>query len=193
MRKQAALFLLYIAMLTSSALISSAAGEKKSTGKVTYHDVLDNNGFQNRLTDNLMVDSIVVHKAAHEMSVFRNQVMLKKYQIHLGVNPIGPKEFSGDLKTPEGLYFISFKNPASKFHKSLGISYPNSTDLQRAAKAGKSAGGEIMIHGLPNGEENVGPDRYINDWTWGCVAVRNLEIEELFDHVEVGTPLLITP
>jgi len=192
MHKTLGSFLGVIGLLCCAILLSGVllAGEKNSSSRSSYYSALDNGS---SLPENVVVDSITVYKSAHIMVVFNKGVALKKYVVHLGVNSVGPKECSGDLKTPEGLYSINFKNPASKFHKSLGISYPNANDLQRAYRLGKAPGGDIMIHGLPNGEENVGPDRYTNDWTWGCVAVRNTEIDELFDHVEVGTPLLIVP
>jgi len=195
MKKFAALFFLFLSLFSGGAMVSAAlaAGNRAITVKGDYNDAFDNGSFPAMLADNLIVDSIALHKAAHQMLVFRKGILLKKYVVHLGENPVGPKQCSGDLKTPEGLYFINFKNHASKFHKSLGISYPNANDLQRAAKSGKAPGGDIMIHGLPNGEENAGPDRYTNDWTWGCIALRNDEIDELFNHVEVGTPLMITP
>jgi murein L,D-transpeptidase YafK len=173
------------------ALTGPVAGLASS--KSIHPASFDNGALPPKLADNLMVDSIAIHKEAREMQVFRKNVLLKTYTVHLGINPVGPKRCAGDYKTPEGLYFINCKNPNSQFHKSLGVSYPNVTDRQRSAKVGLSPGGDIMIHGLPNGEENVGPDRYQNDWTWGCIAIRNGEIDELFDHTEVGTPLLITP
>ena len=156
-------------------------------------DVVDNGAFPNAIAEKLIIDSIAVHKAAHEMLVFRKGILLKKYVVQLGSNPIGPKQFLGDHRTPEGTYYINAKNPASRFHKSLGISYPNAEDLKTAAKQGRSPGGDIMIHGLPNGEENVPASRYRNDWTWGCIAVRNAEIDELFEHTEAGIPIVITP
>jgi len=146
-----------------------------------------------KLADNVVVDSIAVHKADHEMLVFSHGVLLKKYVVQLGPNPVGPKQCFGDGKTPEGHYVINGMNPHSLFHKSLGISYPNTDDMERAIKLGRSPGGDIVIHGLPNGEEHVRRSRYRNDWTRGCIAVRNEEIDELFEHVRVGTPLLITP
>ena len=152
------------------------------------YDVIDNGP----LPAGILVDSIAVHKAAHEMLVFNNQHLLKKYKIQLGLCSVGCKLYYGDHKTPEGLYHITVKNPNSQFHKSLEISYPNATDIERARKAGKPPGGDIMIHGLPNGEENVGPERYQNDWTWGCISVRNADIDELFMHVNINTSILIT-
>ena len=156
-------------------------------------DVADNVIYTRPLPAGILIDSIAVHKATHEMLVFNNHRLLKKYKVQLGLCPVGNKQCNGDYKTPEGLYTINIKNLNSQFHKSLGISYPNAADLERARKTGKLPGGDIMIHGLPNGEENAGPDRYQNDWTWGCISVRNSEIDELFTHINVDTPILITP
>lgn len=152
-----------------------------------------NEAYFAQLSENVTVDSIVVHKAAHEMLVFSKGVLLKIYVVQLGNHPIGRKQCFGDGKTPEGHYYITARNPNSLFHKSLKISYPDINDMERAIKLGRSPGGDIMIHGLPNGQEHVRPNRYRNDWTQGCIAVRNSEIDELFEHVAVGTPLMITP
>jgi murein L,D-transpeptidase YafK len=181
--------LLFLVVLTGGFGVSATLAK----GSVPASPPAFDNGISPRLPDNLVIDSIAIHKADHEMLIFRKGVLLKIYSVQLGLNPVGPKRCNGDYRTPEGLYYINSKNSASKFHKSLGISYPNAVDLQRSAKIGLSPGGDIMIHGLPNGEENVGPDRYQNDWTWGCIAIRNAEVDELFEHTEVGTPLLITP
>jgi murein L,D-transpeptidase YafK len=145
-----------------------------------------------KLSANVFIDSLAVHKAAHEMLVFSNGNVLKRYTICLGKNPVGPKQFEGDFKTPEGHYFINAKNNQCQFHRGLQISYPNKDDIKRAQKLGRSPGGGILIHGLPNGQENVGPNRYRNDWTWGCVGLRNNEIDELFPLVKIGTPVCIT-
>jgi murein L,D-transpeptidase YafK len=153
----------------------------------------DNSSALNYLPQDLTIDSVVVHKSAHQMVVFSHNQPIKVYRVHLGLCPKGPKQFEGDYKTPEGLYFINSKNANSSFHKSLGISYPNAQDIARAQHLGKKPGGDILIHGLPNGEEHVGPKRYQNDWTWGCVAISDPEIDELFQHVKTGTSILITP
>jgi murein L,D-transpeptidase YafK len=146
----------------------------------------------NKLSPNVLVDSIAVHKAAREMLVFNNGGLLKRYRICLGQNPVGPKRYEGDFKTPEGRYYINAKYNTCKFHKGLQISYPDKSDIARAKKSGRSPGGGVLIHGLPNGKENLGPNRYRNDWTWGCIALRNYEIDELFAVVKIGTPILIT-
>ena len=194
MKRFLGVFFLFFILFPGGILVSVTlvAGGHSSLAHDYIH-VFDNGVFPDKLADNLMIDSIAIHKAGHEMLVFRKGVLLKKYTIQLGTNPVGPKTCYGDGKTPEGHYTINGKNAASKYHKGLGISYPNPTDIERAIQLGKSPGGDIMIHGLPNGEERVGADRYRNDWTLGCIAVRNVEIDELFEHVEVGTPLMITP
>ncbi len=149
--------------------------------------------FAVKIPEGLYIDSIAVHKQTREMLVFSNNRLVKIYRVHLGINPVGRKQFSGDYRTPEGLYHIAYLNAQSLFHLSLGISYPNSSDAANAKKLGKQAGGDIMIHGLPNADANAGPERYQNDWTWGCIAVRNEEVEELFMHVQPGTSIYIAP
>jgi murein L,D-transpeptidase YafK len=155
--------------------------------------VRDNGIYTGPLPDGVLVDSIAVHKSQRELLAFHNHHLIKIYKMHLGTCPAGCKTCRGDGKTPEGLYYIKSRNPASLFHKSLGISYPSAADIARAQKTGKSTGGDVMIHGLPNGEENAGPNRYQNDWTLGCIALSNADIDELFAHVKVGIPIFIAP
>jgi murein L,D-transpeptidase YafK len=118
--------------------------------------------------------------------------VIAAYPIALGDNPMGHKEFEGDERTPEGEYYIDFKNPDSRYHLSLRISYPNMSDRLFARSFKRSAGGDIMIHG-------VGPYQKVSnqapayDWTDGCIAVTNEEIEEIWDLVELGTPIVIYP
>jgi murein L,D-transpeptidase YafK len=139
------------------------------------------------------VDSIVVYKSQREMTVFCRQKKIKTYIISLGLQPLGKKRFKGDYKTPEGLYYINGRNPASTYHRNLGISYPNEQDRQYAGKQGYSAGGDIKIHGLPNMPRYKPEDYLWHDWTWGCIAVSNEEIEELYRFVPQGTPVNILP
>jgi murein L,D-transpeptidase YafK len=138
-------------------------------------------------------DFIVVRKAKREMVLLRNHRVLKSYRIALGRNPVGRKLRQGDGKTPEGLYKIVGRNPASAFHRSLRISYPNAEDRARARRAGVSPGGDIMIHGLPNGRGYIGAAHRLIDWTEGCIAVTNKEIEEIWRLVPDGTPVRIEP
>jgi murein L,D-transpeptidase YafK len=139
------------------------------------------------------VDSIVVVKRFRHMYLFSNKKLLKVYKISLGQVPVGAKHIQGDLKTPEGLYHIDGKNPYSIAHKSLGISYPNDNDRKYARTVGKPTGGDIKIHGMMNGKEAEEEEWAKEDWTWGCIAIRNTEVDELYDHIVVGAPILILP
>ena len=127
------------------------------------------------------------------MLVYNNETLLKTYKIALGGQPIGHKEFEGDKKTPEGKYIINDKNPNSAYHKNLGLSYPNENDLKHAAKFNKSAGGDIKIHGIKNGLGDIGDLHRNIDWTLGCIAVTNEEIDELFQFVKIGSEIEIFP
>jgi murein L,D-transpeptidase YafK len=122
-----------------------------------------------------------------------NNQIIKSYKISLGLVPKGHKEYEGDKKTPEGLYFINDKNPNSGYHKNLGISYPNEQDIKHAESIGKSPGGLIKIHGIKNGFAWIGRFHLLFDWTLGCIAVTNREIDELYENVEIGTPIEIRP
>jgi len=138
-------------------------------------------------------DSIVVLKERHEMCVFKNKALLKVYKVALGLQPSGAKQYEGDMRTPEGLYFINNKNEHSLYHKSLGISYPEAKDKIAAQRQHKRPGGDIKIHGLPNGQGYVGELHRLKDWTHGCIALTDEEIDELFSKVAVGTPVNILP
>jgi len=133
---------------------------------------------------------LLLEKSERRLSLFHEGALLRSYTVALGANPIGHKQHEGDERTPEGVYFIDFKNPDSRFHRSLKISYPNRRDAARAARMGMDPGGLIMIHGLGT--------RFLwrhptDDWTDGCIAVTNEEIEEIWDLVEEFTPILIEP
>lgn len=132
------------------------------------------------------VTKIIVFKSARYMHLMHGTEVLKSYRIDLGFAPEGHKQVEGDGRTPEGLYHIDRRNPDSEFHLSLGISYPNEHDVKRATKLGRSPGGDIFIHGRGN------PTRFlVRDWTWGCIAVTNDEIEEIYSMVRTGTPIAI--
>lgn len=133
------------------------------------------------------VTQIQVHKADRKMYLLHNDKVLKKYDVALGFTPTGHKQFEGDGKTPEGTYRISHRNPKSEFHLSLGISYPNNEDRAYAAANGKRPGGDIFIHG--------GPPHPVTkrDWTAGCIAVSDRQIETIYSMVKPGTPIHIMP
>jgi len=148
---------------------------------------------EKNLPDNTTVDKILVLKSKRQLIVFSKGEQLKTYKIALGSNPIGPKQCEGDRKTPEGLYIINDKNPNSRFHKNLGISYPNADDLKNAQLLNKPAGGDIKIHGLQNGLGFIGKLQTTRDWTAGCIALTNNDVDELFAHTAVGTSIEIRP
>jgi murein L,D-transpeptidase YafK len=138
-------------------------------------------------------DRIVIEKDARRMTLYRGSKVLKAYRVSLGREPIGAKEKRGDHKTPEGHYVIDGRNPNSAYHLSLHISYPNSTQTAAAQAQGLSPGGLIMIHGLPNGMPDMGPLQRLYDWTDGCVAVTNSEMDEIWNLVPDGTSVDILP
>lgn len=133
------------------------------------------------------VTQVQVHKADRKMYLFHNSKVLKSYDIGLGGVPVGHKQFEGDGKTPEGTYYITHRNPNSTYHLSLGISYPNDADRAFASAAGKPPGGDIFIHGGPLYQTTK------NDWTAGCIAVSDKEIERIYAMIKPGTPIIILP
>ena len=137
--------------------------------------------------DGPQVTSLLAYKGTRSLYLLHNESVLESYNFELGGNPIGPKQFEGDGKTPEGTYRIFFRNPNSAYHLSIGISYPNLIDVARARSAGQEPGGDIFIHGTPPAVRGDA------DWTAGCFAVTNKEIEEIYAMVQVGTPIFIYP
>ena len=145
------------------------------------------------LPDSLLFDKLVLEKSERRLAAYAGGKPVRVYLVALGENPVGHKEFEGDKRTPEGAYSISGKHADSAYHRSLNISYPNDRDRARAEKLGKNPGGEIKIHGLAPEYASVGRFHRLTDWTFGSVAVTNEEIEELFRHTPVGTPIDILP
>ncbi|MGB3244880.1 MAG: L,D-transpeptidase family protein [Sulfitobacter sp.] len=132
------------------------------------------------------VTYVVVNKEDRSMYLLHHDKVLEEYKIKLGFAPIGHKTFEGDGRTPEGRYLIDRRNPNSKFHLSLGISYPNDQDRAIAQEMGKKPGGDIFIHGQRNPNKK---DK--GDWTWGCISVTNKQIEDVYAMVRDGTPIAI--
>jgi murein L,D-transpeptidase YafK len=136
------------------------------------------------------VDLIHVDKSERRLTLYAEGRPVRTYRgIQLGDEPVGPKRFQGDERTPEGRYTIDFGNPQSAYHLSLHISYPSAADRAFALRLGRSPGGDIFIHGQPNGMSGRVP----GDWTDGCIAVSNDEIEELWALVGDGTLIEIVP
>ena len=133
------------------------------------------------------VTQVYVSKSARKIYLLHGQRVLKSYDVDLGFSPGGHKAFEGDGRTPEGAYVIDRRNPNSQFHLSIGISYPNANDIAVAQAAGQSPGGEIFVHG----QAGHGINR--RDWTAGCIAVTDKEIERIYAMVRNGTPIFIAP
>ena len=139
------------------------------------------------------VDKVLIEKQARRLTLLSEGEVLKTYKIALGGDPVGPKEREGDNKTPEGIYIIDARNDNSDFHLALHISYPNERDRYRARQRGVSPGGDIMIHGIKNGFSQIGASHAERDWTEGCIAVTNQEMEEIYRRVANGTVVEIVP
>lgn len=148
---------------------------------------------EDSLPSNTKIDKLIVLKSKRQLLAYSRGQLVRFYKISLGRQPIGAKEFEGDKKTPEGLYFINDKNSNSGYHKNLGISYPNKDDIEKARQFDKPTGGDIKIHGLRNGIGFIGKLHRWNDWTLGCIAVTDQEIDELYEAVCIGTPIEIKP
>jgi murein L,D-transpeptidase YafK len=138
-------------------------------------------------------DSILILKKDHVLELLKGGKVIRTYKVALGRGGLAPKEREGDGRTPEGHYIIDSRNAESHYHKALHISYPNAEDSKRAAKLGVAPGGAIMIHGLPNGMGWLGAAHRLYDWTLGCIAVTDQEIDEIWDMAPTGTPVEIRP
>lgn len=125
------------------------------------------------------------------MILLTNNTVLKTYKVAIGKGSGGPKQHEGDHETPEGFYIIDSKNAQSRFHRALHISYPNADDRKRAQTADVNPGGLIMIHGIQNGLSWLGSLQHTIDWTDGCIAVTDSEIDEVWKLVPVGTAVEI--
>jgi murein L,D-transpeptidase YafK len=144
-----------------------------------------------KIPKGIVIDKILVFKSKHKLLAYSKGQLIVTYKIAIGKGTTGDKEYEDDMKTPEGLYTINDKNPNSKFHKNLGISYPNQQDIDQARQFLKPVGGDIKIHGLKNGQGNIGRFHRWRDWTNGCIALTNEEIDELFNHTPIGTSIEI--
>lgn len=136
------------------------------------------------------VTQVIVNKGARKMYLYHHNTVLEEYPIGLGFAPVGDKKVEGDGRTPEGYYMIDKRNPNSDYHLSVGISYPNALDAYEAALMNQSPGGDIFIHGGPPKGSSA---KAGTDWTWGCIALTDKQIEDVYAMVKDGTPILITP
>jgi murein L,D-transpeptidase YafK len=134
------------------------------------------------------ITRLVLNKKERRLYLLSGSKVIERYKVGLGGRALGPKQFEGDGKTPEGSYVIDRRNPNSKFHLSIGISYPNAADVAFAHAAGRSPGGDIFIHGRAGEHRGRG-----KDWTAGCIAVKDREMEEIFQMVQLGVQIDIHP
>lgn len=169
-------FFRYLMLAACAAFLVSCGGGGRDSGKF-------------RSYSGPKVTQVVVEKQQRRMYLYHNKKLLKKYRIGLGFAPDGHKLYEGDGRTPEGVYMIDRRNPNSSFHLSVGISYPSAQDMAFAQYMGIKPGGDIFIHGEPNNQAAVRN----GDWTAGCIAVTNDEIEEIYAMVKEGTPIIIRP
>jgi len=132
-------------------------------------------------------------KAERRLLLLREDTLLASYDVALGSSPVGPKERRGDRRTPEGHYEIDWRLEDSDYHRALHVSYPNAVDRARARAARVAPGGGIMIHGLPSGLDEIGADHRSGDWTDGCIAVTNEEMDQIWELIPDGTPIDIVP
>jgi murein L,D-transpeptidase YafK len=138
-------------------------------------------------------DLVVVRKTQRILQLLRDGQVLDTYEIALGPEPSGPKRMEGDGRTPEGVYTLDWRNPNSEFYRSIHVSYPNTYDQNPAGRWGVSPGGLIMVHGLPNGLDASRVGHPFVDWTNGCIAVTNDEMDQIWARVDDGTPIIIYP
>ena len=141
----------------------------------------------------LSVDRVLIEKSDRRLILLSGDAALRSFRIALGANPIGHKRQEGDERTPEGVYFISRRNDKSSFYRALQISYPNDEDRAAAGANGVDPGGLIMIHGIRNGLGWIGGLHRFVDWTDGCIAVTNSEMDEIWESVQLNTPVEIRP
>jgi murein L,D-transpeptidase YafK len=173
-------------MLLASALALTLIGNPDSTRMAVANGTM-------RPAAPSAADSLVLEKSRRELMVYYHGYLVRTYFVALGRSPVGDKQRIGDNRTPEGLFFIQGRNPNSRYHLSLRISYPDERHRERAARLGVEPGGDIMIHGLPDEQAALGPAHRDFDWTNGCIAVTNQEIEELYRVIRDGTPIQIKP
>lgn len=170
-------------VLAAVAIMSSSASAMASTKNSS-----DNT---DTIPKNTVIDKVFVDKSARVLQLLSDNKVIKTYHVALGGNPIGHKQKQGDQRTPSGSYTLDYKNERSKYYRSIHVSYPNAADKARAKKLGVNPGGDIMIHGQKNGFGQLAGITQRLDWTEGCIAVTNDEMDEIMAAVKVGTTIEI--
>ena len=160
-----------------------------STSNITHAKSHSEN--KQSMPESTMIDKVFIDKSARTLQLLSGNNLIKSYPIALGGSPVGHKRQQGDKRTPIGNYTLDYKNENSKFYRSIHVSYPNATDKARAKSQGVSPGGDIMIHGQKNGFGHLAWVNQKRDWTDGCIAVTNDEMDEIMAAVKIGTPIEI--
>lgn len=199
--KQSVFFLvIFAASLAQAGLISSKPAQLQGTRYCLDSSILEKAPRINFLDEKHQIDRIVVLKKTKELYLLSQGQVYKTYKTAFGFGFLtGNKEKQGDGRTPEGLYHVELKNDRSSYHKALRVSYPNDYDRAYAQKMGFKTGSDIMIHGFPSAAGNdmlkwaIKDSHPKIDWTQGCVAVTDPEIDEIFSLVKVKTPIEICP
>jgi murein L,D-transpeptidase YafK len=176
-------------LLTGSFLVPASASADDLLAKVDARMPLSSQFQEPALT----ISKVLVRKHERRLYLMDGDQVVKSYRISLGDNPEGHKLYEGDERTPEGDYTLDWRNAGSDFHKSIHISYPSAKDRELAHAWGLNPGGSIMIHGLPNQAGDMAFAYQGLDWTDGCIAVTNDEIDEIWNLVADGTPISIVP
>lgn len=143
--------------------------------------------------DGRLIEKVLIIKSAHQLQLINDGKAFKSYRISLGRQPRGPKLMEGDKRTPEGFYWVDWRKTSDRFNLSMHISYPNISDAARARREGVAPGGMIMIHGTPDSEDNPEYLFHTLDWTDGCIAMRNIDMREVWNLVPDGTMIEIRP
>lgn len=176
-------------LATAAAVLASAPAFATKYYRYNIPDTRPS--IDGKIYDGPVVTQILVEKSKSKMMLLHGKKAIKTYNVEFGFNPVGHKQKQGDGRTPEGVYYLDRRNYNSAFYLSLGISYPNAQDRADARARGVDPGGDIFIHGLPNNKKEAA--RAKENWTAGCISVRDFEMREIFWMVRLGTPILIKP
>ncbi len=198
------LFAAFVFCSVLSFNISSVASDlpdvflSSKRSNVAYEPLLNTDKAKSTATENTtysgrVVDKVIVNKRAHQMILMKNGKEVKKFWIALSDRPVGRKMYEGDRRTPEGTYILDYKKYNSTYYKAFHISYPNAEDIQNARKHGKRPGGMIMVHGQPASKGEYQDSVQRTDWTRGCIALLNHDLDVFLSMVDVGTPITINP
>lgn len=172
-----------IGLVVSAIVSTTAIAYVKSPSSITKN--------AKTIPNTVIIDKVFVDKSKRTLQLISDDKVIKSYRIALGGDPTGHKQQQGDKRTPVGSYKLDYKNEKSKFYRSIHVSYPNAADKARAKALGVSPGGDIMIHGQTNGRGHLAPVTQQRDWTEGCIAVTNHEMDEIMAMVELGVPIEI--